>query len=53
MSEQMSAAELIILCNDHFEEIFAVWEELATVDEGKTFRDAATEWLKRQKEAEK
>jgi hypothetical protein len=48
MRTPLTAVELIVLVNDHFEEIYAVWEEM--VNEGKddtTLILAAEEWLRR------
>jgi len=48
MRTQLTAVEMIVLVNEHFNEIYAVWNEM--VNEGKddtTLILAAEEWLRR------
>ena len=37
----------VVVFNERFEEVNAIWEELAKIDESATARDAVLEWVKR------
>ncbi len=47
MTRELTLAEIIAIADDHFDEVFTIWEELAAKDAGTTMKDAVMEFVRR------